>query len=78
MARKTCDICDTKMKKNGSYWECPNCGNIDYDDYDNEDDEDCGEYISAYDAACIWVSRGCDEDDMFGYTEEELREALKW
>ena len=38
-----------------------------------EDDE---EDINIYDAAEIWLSNGKDEDYMFGYTEEELEDAL--
>ncbi len=35
-----------------------------------------GENLSVWDAADIWLSSGMDEDYMFGYTEEELRNAL--
>lgn len=35
-----------------------------------------GEYISVYDAALIWASNGKDEDYTFGYSEEELEDAL--
>ena len=42
---------------------------------DDEDDEDHAEALSAWDAADIWLSRGMDEDYMFGYSEEELRKA---
>ena len=45
-----------------------------YDEEENEDDDD--ESISVYDAALIWASNGKDEDYMFGYTEEELEDAL--
>ena len=34
------------------------------------------ESIDVETAAEIWASSGFDEDQMFGYTEEELREAL--
>ena len=40
-------------------------------DYDNED-----ESLSVYDAALIWASNGKDEDYTFGYTEDELEDAL--
>ena len=30
-----------------------------------------------YDAALIWMSNGKDEDYTFGYTEEELEDALR-
>lgn len=35
------------------------------------------ESLSVYDAADIWLSNGMDEDYTFGYTEEELRHALR-
>ena len=44
------------------------------DDTENEDD---GEAYSVYDAALAWLHSGCDEDYMFGYTEDELRDALR-
>lgn len=34
------------------------------------------ERISVWDAADIWASNGKDEDYTFGYSEEELEEAL--
>ena len=40
------------------------------------DDDDEGETISVDNAALIWASNGKDEDHMFGYTEEELEDAL--
>lgn len=40
------------------------------------DDED-GESLSVYDAAEIWRSNGMDEDYTFGYSEDELRDALR-
>ena len=36
-----------------------------------------GESLSVWDAADIWMSNGMDEDYMFGYSEEELRDALR-
>ena len=60
---------DDEMINDGSSWS-PNDENDDY-----EDDE-TGERLSVYDAAVIWVSKGKDEDYMFGYTEEELESAL--
>ena len=47
-----------------------------YDDVEDEEDED-DESLSVWEAADIWLSNGMDEDSMFGYTEEELRRALK-
>ena len=43
---------------------------------DDEFDDDESESLSVYDAADIWLSNGKDEDYMFGYTEEELEDAL--
>lgn len=53
-------------------WECPKCGRVIA--YGEPDDDD--ESLSVYDAALIWASNGKDEDYMFGYTEEELEDAL--
>ena len=38
--------------------------------------DDSSERLSVWDAADIWASNGKDEDYMFGYTEEELENAL--
>lgn len=43
---------------------------------DTYEDEDSSECLSVWDAAEIWASNGKDEDYMFGYTEEELENAL--
>ena len=42
------------------------------DDYDEDDDES----LSVDEAALIWASNGKDEDYTFGYTEDELEDAL--
>jgi hypothetical protein len=79
-----------RERKNRNKIECPNCGtywfvddNDEYindgsawspDDEDNQENEDEG--LSVYEAALIWASKGKDEDYMFGYTEEELEDAL--
>ena len=47
-----------------------------YIDDDEDDDGHDSEALDVYDAALIWQSNGMDEDYMFGYTEEELRNAL--
>lgn len=54
--------------------ECRSSGGV-YDD--DDDDSSYEESLSVYDAAMIWLSNGKDEDYMFGYTEEELEEALR-
>jgi hypothetical protein len=45
-----------------------------FDPRDEEDDEE-GESLDVHTAAAIWRSNGEDEDYMFGYSEDELREA---
>ncbi|MDR0200369.1 MAG: hypothetical protein LBI43_07345 [Streptococcaceae bacterium] len=69
-------------------WECTECGFdndvseaniIDpymFDGDDDDDDDDDEERLDVYDAALIWESNGRDEDYTFGYTEDELLEAL--
>ena len=42
------------------------------DSYENEESE----RLSVWDAALVWASNGKDEDYMFGYSEEELEDAL--
>ena len=46
--------------------------NDDYEEYEDEDQS-----LSLHEAALIWRSNGKDEDYTFGYTEEELEEALR-
>lgn len=46
------------------------------DDIDDDEDYESDESLSVWDAAEIWASNGKDEDYMFGYTEEELEDAL--
>ncbi len=74
-----CVECGGLMKYIGHReWECTQCHDI-YEiegiDYDDEEDDD-GECLSVYDAALIWASHGKDEDYTFGYTEDELEDAL--
>ena len=60
-------------KGEGNYI-CPICGFFYHDeDYDNDYSN---ESLSVYDAALIWASHGKDEDYMFGFSEEELEDAL--
>lgn len=55
-------------------WKCPKCGTV---IAFGEPDDDDSETLSVYDAALIWMSNGEDEDYTFGYSEEELEEALR-
>lgn len=69
-----CPRCGQPMTKRYQFsdWWCNNC----HAGLDDEDDNE-GEPLNVYDAADIWASNGKDEDYMFGYTEEELEDALK-
>ena len=58
-------------KKRGTAKEESNVTKI-FEEEDYEDEES----ISVWDAADIWLSNGKDEDYMFGYTEEELENAI--
>ena len=52
--------------------------NSDFDSYNEYvNNRDSGEALSVYDAALIWASHGKDEDYTFGYSEEELEDALR-
>lgn len=42
----------------------------------SRNDYDSGESLSVWEAAEIWASHGKDEDYTFGYSEEELEDAL--
>ena len=70
MSRYTmCPVCGHRMRKVGSdEYVCDWC--------DDADDEDDGEGLSVWDAADIWASNGKDEDYMFGYSYDELENAL--
>ena len=59
----------------GGNWKCPECGEVLYEVYD-EDGESTEECISLDEAALIWASHGKDEDYTFGYSEEDLEDAL--
>lgn len=43
----------------------------------NDLEDDCDECLDVYNAALIWLSNGKDEDYTFGYSEEELEDALR-
>lgn len=78
MAHYYCDECDTEMEL---LWEenkviCPECGNWDEISDEEMEDYDGPTCMDVYDAALIWISKGKDEDYMFGYSEEELEAAL--
>ena len=78
-----CPNCGHRMNRSkdmygdwdGETYICYHCsGEPDYDSYDDGDGDD--ERISVWDAAQIWASNGKDEDYMFGYSEDELEDAL--
>lgn len=66
-----CPQCGESLTKKYVFSDmyCTNCNYGLDDDHDNEP-------LSVYEAAEIWASHGKDEDYMFGYTEEELEDAL--
>ena len=72
-----CPECGHSMRRvldawgnwDGETYCCDYCGGDDYADDD-------GESLSVYDAALIWASNGKDEDYTFGYSEDELEDAL--
>lgn len=66
-----CPYCheDLEYDNDIEEWKCPVCGKY----FDVDDDS---ESLSVYDAAVIWASHGKDEDYTFGFTEEELEDAL--
>ncbi len=80
-----CPICGSRMSRekdifgnwDGESYICEKCRTNELIEEEDEDDEDYeGEYISVHDAALIWLSHGKDPDYTFGYSEEELEDAL--
>lgn len=59
------------------FWKTINRSEYGHTFHDWEFDDDDDENISVYDAALIWQSNGENEDYTFGYTESELRRALR-
>ena len=58
--------------------KCPHCNAELYVSPDEclEPDDDDEPSLDIYEAAQIWASNGKDEDYTFGYTEDELEDAL--
>ena len=73
-----CPVCGHRMRRDkdflgnwdGETYVCDYCAGEEDDDFEDE------ESLSVYDAALIWASNGKDEDYMFGYSREELEDAL--
>lgn len=63
-------VLDMWDKWDGETYRCDYCSS------ECDDDDESDESLDVYDAALIWASSGRDEDYMFGYTEDELRDAL--
>ena len=71
-----CPVCGRRMRRDYNDWGvwdgasyiCDRCAS-DVDDLDED-------VLSVDDAALIWASNGKDEDEMFGYSREELEETL--
>ena len=47
-----------------------------FEDNDSDDNDEDSEALSVWNAADIYASNGFDEDYQFGYSHEELMEAL--
>lgn len=79
--RNICDICGHRMTKVGEdEYFCQYCHDHHLnplDDYDDGEDDYDGESLSVEDAALIWLSHGGDEDYNFGFSDDELRDALE-
>ena len=77
MAEFTCRACKGTTTYDGEgYWYCSHCRESFYEGYDEDGEPAGGDRLSVHDAALLWASRGKDEDYTFGYTEEELENAL--
>lgn len=77
MADFKCWDCGRKTTYEGDgYWHCAKCRKTFYEGYDEDGESEGSERLSVYDAALLWASHGKDEDYTFGYTEEELENAL--
>ena len=63
-------VLDLWGKWDGETYECHHCSS------GFEIDDEDGESLSVYDAALIWASNGKDEDYTFGYSEDDLEDAL--
>ena len=65
------------MRRYRDSWENWDGETYVYDYCSGEDYDDDGESLSVYGAALIWMSNGKDEDYTFGYSEDELEDALR-
>jgi hypothetical protein len=73
-----CHVCGHRMRRKKSLWGswdgetyiCDYCNGNDSEDAEED------EGLSVSDAALIWASNGKDEDYTFGYSEDELEDAL--
>lgn len=71
-----CPECGRRLRRDKDEWGlwdgqsyiCDYCAGVATGEYDDE--------MSVYDAALIWASHGKDDDYTFGYSEEELENAL--
>lgn len=76
-----CDVCGAFLNEQEGFndsmssWSCTECG---CDNSITEEDiiYDTDESIGVWEAAQIWESNGRDEDYTFGYSIEELEDAL--
>lgn len=74
MIQEFCPTCGEELVYIGAGdWKCPKCGEELCLGYDDEG-ESTSECLSSDEAALIWGSSGCDEDYLFGYSEDELKQ----
>lgn len=71
-----CPVCGRRLHRALDSW-----GDWDGESYTCEycarnDNQSDSESMSVYDAAQVWLSNGKNEDYTFGYSEEELENAL--
>ena len=79
-----CPICGSRMSRvkdilgnwDGESYVCEKCRIADQIAEEEEDDFGDGD-IDVHEAALIWLSHGKDSYYTFGYSEEELEEALE-
>lgn len=70
-----CQICGHRLHRyynEWGYWD----GETYYCQYCADEESEDDEQIDVYEAALIWASNGKDEDYTYGYSEDELENAL--
>ncbi len=71
-----CPVCGRRLRRDYGEWGVWDGETYICDYCASESDDTDEEGLSVDEAAQIWASNGKDEDYMFGYTREELEDAL--